>query len=206
MNYNRFRSHSFIAAGIAFIAVLFLFCACSADKDVSVEATAPAATPEETLSPISFTVELTPVPTVTPEPTPEPTPTPTPAPTMDPESDAAKNLMMDWEEIRLIANKRGTRVYEEPSKDAKVYGIRNAETDSAKSEFIVLDELTADDGTPFYYVAAAFNGERGYLPTEYEDVSELAAEGLTGYGILNRPRTPIYKSWYMTETSKKMKL
>lgn len=207
MKNNRFYSDNrcYMIVGIALAALLALPCACSPEKATEVPSLSSSPVPSEEPLLISFSVEATPIPTATPEPTPEPTPELTPAPTMDPESDAAKNLLMDMEQVRLIVNKRGTRVYEEPSADADIHGIRNAETDSNKSEFIILDEVTSENGKPFYYIAAAFNGERGYLPVEYADTSELATEGLTGYGILNRPRTPIYKTWYTTETSKKIK-
>ena len=155
------------------------------------------AEPQEISATPQLTAAATPRPTAVPTPTPAPTPEPTPEPrpTSYMGSAEADVLLLDQETVRLVKSRTNQiRLYAAPSLDAPVENIKNLVTDVANSELIVLGEETAQDGTPFYYVRAAFNGAQGYMPVAQTRESVLAAEGVSGCAIMQRPGCAVYRS------------
>lgn len=181
----------------AFLAALFaLLCACGgAGEEANVSIAAP--TPDPTVAVVVATIPVqavTPTPTLTPEPTPEPTAEPRPTNHMGEAEYRA--LMMDVTSLRLVSLAgKSITLYEQPSEDAASVTLRNENTDPARSELIVLGEHTADDGTLFYQVRAAFSDAEGYVLADRTRKSVLSEEQISGFGLLARPGCAVYRSW-----------
>lgn len=133
----------------------------------------------------------TPAPTATPAPTPRPT-----SYLGEAEADA---LLLAMDEL-LLLRARGNRIwlYEAPDLAAPRENARNLSTSAAYSEVIVLEEVagTDEDGapTPFYRVRTAFDGTEGYMPVQQTRESVLAAEGVAGFALMQRPGCALYRA------------
>lgn len=182
MNYH-VRRHGRPALLLGVLACFLFAAACGETPAAAgIKATdMPVATPAATQEP----------PAKTPAPTPTPTPTPIPVSYMGAaEADA---LLLEQESVllcRLSSNR--IRLYTAPDPEAETVDVRNNRTLASRSELIVLDEATAGDGTLFYHVRTAFDGTEGYVRADQTRASELAAEGATGFALMQRPGCAVY--------------
>jgi cell wall-associated NlpC family hydrolase len=167
---------------------VLLLAGCSgagAPKDQSAEAT-PVLSASAEIYLIANTPEPTPVPT--------PEPTPTPAPKDYYGQRVRDNLLMDQQEIRLVAFSSGIELYDAPNKSADSITLLNRVTDRSRSELIVLSEVTSENDKLFYQVQSAFSEDTGYVLASDTRDSRLAANGVSGYAMMQCPGCSLMKS------------
>ena len=174
------RYKPFVCA-LALLALLLVGCA----SEAPVEPTAvPTAVP--TAMPI-----YTPSPSPTPTPEPTPTPTPSPRPTAYLGDAEREHLFLDAETVPLRHSRLSKlRIYDElPEEESSgelidKYAIRG--------EMLVLGEEIAPNGTLYSRVRLCYNGQEGYVESEWLRLPKMTLQETPTYALMQRPGCGIY--------------